>query len=73
MMRAIRKRYFARSDGASSDQPFSKASRAVSTASATSSSPACATSKSGSSVDGEIEANHSPVRGSTSSPPTKSP
>ena len=29
MSRAMRKRYFARSDGASADQPFSKASRAV--------------------------------------------
>ena len=69
----MRKRYFARSDGASSDQPFSNASRARPTASATSSSPACATSKSCSSVDGEMDANHSPVRGSTSSPPTNSP
>ena len=72
-MRAIRKRYFARSDGASADQPFSNAPRAVSTARSTSSGPACATSNSGSSVAGEIDSNHSPERGSTSSPPMKSP
>ena len=47
-----RKRYFARSEGASADQPFSNASRAAPTARSTSSSPACATSASGSSVDG---------------------
>ena len=57
-MRAIRKRYFARSDGASFDQPFSNALRAASTASSTSSSPACATSASFSSVAGEIDGNH---------------
>ena len=45
----------------------------MSTASATSSSPASATSKSGSSVAGEIDPNHSFVRGSTSSPPMKRP
>ena len=69
----MRKRYFARSAGASPDQPSSNAPRAAVTAASTSSAPACATSKSGSSVAGEIEPNHFPERGSTSSPPMKSP
>ena len=59
MRRASRNRYFARSDGASDDQPFSNAPRAVSTARRTSSSPASATSNRVSSVEGEIEVNHS--------------
>ena len=53
-MRAIRKRYFARSDPGSADQPFSNASRAASTASSTSCSVAWPTSASGSSLDGSI-------------------
>jgi hypothetical protein len=69
----MRKRYFARSAGASDDQPLAYASRAAATAAATSSSPACATSASGSSVDGSTVAKYSPERGSTSSPPMKSP
>ena len=73
MIRAIRKRYFARSEGASDDQPSSNAPRAAWTARSTSCSFACATSASGSSVDGEIEVNHSPDFGSTNSPPMKRP
>ena len=53
-MRAIRKRYFARSAGASVDQPFSNASRAAPTAASTSSGVAWPTSASGSSVAGLI-------------------
>jgi hypothetical protein len=53
-MRAIRNRYFARSDGAMSDQPFVNASRAAATAARTSSGVAWPTSASGSSVAGEI-------------------
>ena len=41
MMRAIRYRYFARSEGASDDQPFSNAARAALTARSTSCSFAC--------------------------------
>ena len=73
MIRAIRKRYLARSEGASDDQPFSKAPRAACTARSTSCSLACATSASGSSVAGELDRNHSFDFGSTSSPPMKSP
>jgi hypothetical protein len=69
----MRKRYFARSEGAISDQPSSNAERAAPTASSTSSFPARADSNSFSSLDGEIYGNHSPERGSTSSPPMKSP
>ena len=65
----MRKRYFARSAGRSSDQA-PKPSRAAPTAASTSSGPAWATSASGSSVAGEIVVNHSPERGSTISPPT---
>ena len=56
-----------------SDQPFSNASRAESTATPTSSGPAYATSASGSSVAGLIVASYSPDCGSTHSPPMKSP
>ena len=56
----MRKRYFARSDGASFAQPSSYAPRAAVTARSTSSAPAWATSKSVSSVEGEIDSNHSP-------------
>ena len=73
MMRAIRKRYFARSDGASDDQPFSKAPRAALTARPTSCSFACATSASFSSVDGDSVGNHSSDFGLTNSPPMKRP
>jgi hypothetical protein len=55
-MRAIRKRYFARSEGLIPDQPFSNASRAAATARPTSSAPACAISASGSSEAGEMVA-----------------
>jgi hypothetical protein len=72
-MRAMRNRYFARSPGASPDQPFSKASRAACTARSTSSAPAYATSASGSSVAGFTLGWNSFERGSTNSPPTKSP
>ncbi len=71
-MRAIRKRYFARSLPGSADHG-PNASRAAATASATSSGPAWATSASGSSSRGAIVVNSSPERGSTHSPPTKSP
>jgi hypothetical protein len=70
-MRAIRKRYFARSDGAMCDQPFSNALRAAVTAVATSSGVAWPTSASGSSVAGEIVVYVS--LGSSHSPPTKWP
>jgi hypothetical protein len=55
-MRAIRNRYFARSAGLAVDHPFSNASRAVLTARATSSAPACGISASGSSLEGSIVA-----------------
>ena len=64
----MRKRYFARSAGRSSDH-VPKPSRAAATAVSTSSGPAWATSASGSSVAGEIVVNHSPDRGSSVSPP----
>ena len=71
-MRAIRKRYFERSDAGILDHD-AYASRAAWTASATSSSPACATSARGSSSRGEIVVKYSPDLGSSQSPPTKSP
>jgi hypothetical protein len=46
--------YFARSEPASDDQPFSKAPRAASTAAPTSAAVACPTCASGSSVAGLI-------------------
>ena len=70
-MRAIRKRYFARSLPGSAAHGVN-ASRAAETASATSSGPAWATCASGSSVLGEIVVKCSPERGSSHSPPTKS-
>jgi len=73
MIRAIRKRYLARSEGASDDQPFSNAPRAAPTAAPTSASPAYATSASLSSVAGEIVGSHSFDFGETNSPPMKSP
>ncbi len=60
MIRAMRKRYFARSAGASFAQPSSYARRAAVTARSTSSASAWATSKRLSSVEGEIDSNHSP-------------
>ena len=69
----MRKRYFARSDGASFAQPSSNAPRAVVTAKSTSSGPARANSSSCSSVEGEIDVSDWPERASTSSPPMKSP
>src|SRR4051794_6082058 len=71
-MRAIRKRYFARSEPDSAAHGLN-ASRAAATAASTSSGPAWATSASGSSSAGEIVVNHSPDRGSTHSPPTNRP
>ena len=68
-MRAIRNRYFARSEPGSVDQPFANASRAAAIAAATSSRVACPTSASGSSVAGAIVVYVS--RGSSHSPPTK--
>ena len=50
----MRKRYFARSDPGSADQPFSNASRAVVIAVWTSAGVAWPTSASGSSVAGAI-------------------
>src|SRR3954447_3832299 len=70
-MRAIRKRYFARSEPGSDDHPFSNAPRAASTARATSSFVALPTVASVSSVDGEIVSYVS--EGSSHSPPTYSP
>ena len=70
-MRAIRKRYFARSEPGSADQPLANASRAASTASCTSASVAWPTSASGSSVAGSIVVYVS--FGSSHSPPTKWP
>ena len=72
-IRAIRKRYFARSPAGRSLQPFANASRAALTATSTSSSPAYATSASASSVAGLTDGWYSPERGSTHSPPMKSP
>ena len=69
----MRKRYFARSDGASFAQPSSNAPRAVVTAKSTSSGPASANSSNCSSVEGEIDVSDLPERASTSSPPMKSP
>ena len=70
-MRAIRNRYFARSEGAISDQPLSNAPRAAVTAASTSSAVACPTSASGSSDAGEMVVYVSV--GSSHSPPTKCP
>jgi hypothetical protein len=53
-MRAMRKRYFARSAAEIPDHPFSNASRAAATAVSTSSDDAWPTSASGSYVAGEI-------------------
>ena len=69
----MRKRYFARSPGARVDQPLSSDSRAARTARSTSSAPAYATSASASSSRGETLGAYSAERGSTHSPPTKSP
>ena len=68
----MRKRTFARSDGLRRLQ-VRNASRAAPTARATSFWPACATSASGSSVDGEIVVNQDRDRGETCSPPMKRP
>ena len=67
----MRKRYFARSEPGSADQPFANASRAAPTAASTSSGVAWPTSASGSSVAGEIVVYVS--LGSTHSPPMKWP
>src|SRR5581483_1104233 len=70
-MRAMRKRYFARSEPGSDDQPFSNALQAAATAFSTSCFVACAIEASGSSVEGEIVWYVS--LGSSHSPPTKRP
>ncbi len=70
-MRAIRNRYFARSEPGSDDQPFSNAPRAAAIALCTSSGVAWPTSASGSSLDGEIVVYDS--CGASHSPPTKWP
>ena len=70
-MRAIRNRYFARSEPGNADQPFSNAWRAVAIAPCTSSGVAWPTSASGSSLAGAIVVYVS--RGSSHSPPTKWP
>jgi hypothetical protein len=70
-MRAMRKRYFARSEPGNADQPFANASRAAATAASTSSSVPSPMSASGSSVDGEIVWYVS--AGSIHSPPMKCP
>jgi hypothetical protein len=70
-MRAIRKRYFARSAGETSDQPFSNASRAALTARSTSCSVAWPTSARAPSLEGSMVVYDS--FGSSQSPPTKSP
>ena len=67
----MRKRYFARSEPGTADQPFAYASRAACTARSTSSGVAWPISASGSSEDGEMVAYVS--RGSSHSPPTKWP
>ena len=68
----MRKRTFARSDGFRRLH-VRNASRAAPTASATSFWPACATSASGSSVEGEIVVNHERDFGETCLPPMKRP
>src|SRR5579862_3164121 len=70
-MRAIRKRYFARSEPGSDDQPFANAARAAATASPTSSAVPSPTIASGSSLAGEIVSYLSV--GSTHCPPMKWP
>ena len=72
-MRAIRKRYFARSEAGSFDQPSVNAARAALTARLTSCWLAWATSASFSSLEGETDGNHSAERGLTNLPPMKSP
>ena len=68
----MRNTYFARSAGTSACHAGA-ASRAVSTARATSVLSASATSASVSSVDGLIVGNHRPLLGSTNSPPMNRP
>ncbi len=70
-MRAIRKRYFARSDPGSDDHPSAKAVRAATTARSTSATLAWPMTASGSSVAGEIVSYVS--LGSSHSPPMKRP
>jgi hypothetical protein len=67
-MRAMRKRYFARSEPGSDDQPLAKASRAATTARPTSSGVPWPTDASGSSSRGAIVSYVS--AGSSHSPPT---
>src|SRR2546421_6498835 len=72
-MRAMWKRYFARSLGRMRDQLSAYAARAAFTARSTSALPACATSASGSSCAGSIVVYRSLDSGSTNWPPMKSP
>lgn len=72
MMRAIRKRYFARCAPGSADH-FSKARRAAFTARSTSSEPAWAISERTSSVDGETVLKTLPSAASTNSPSMNRP
>ena len=69
----MRKRYFARSAGRSSDQPLVARSRAAPTAASTSSAPGLGDLGQRLLGGREIVVNHSPERGSTISPPTKRP
>jgi len=69
MIRAMRKRYFARSRPGILPQTFSKARRAVLTEKSTSASPPQAISVSLSSVAGLIVSKYLPVMGATNLPP----
>src|SRR5665213_2787214 len=73
MMRAMRKRYFARSLPDIEPQTPSKALRAAATARSMSRGPASETSASTSSLAGLMVLNVSPSSGSTNSPPMNSP
>ncbi len=72
MIRAIRKRYLARSEPGSADH-FSNALRAALTARSTSSAPARATSESTSSVEGLMVLKTLPSAASVNSPSMNSP
>ena len=69
----MRNRYLARSRPGSSPHERLNALRATATALLTSSTPARATSASGSSVAGSMVVNHWPLLGATSLPPTNRP
>ncbi len=72
MIRAMRNRYLARSAPGSADQAVN-ARRAARTAASTSSRPACATSASTSSLEGERDLKTLPSAASRNSPSTNSP